>query len=567
MKRASNSHIFGMAKTFRNMQRLKEILVVFVKNGLEELVIKTKLQGKVPEYGIEEKKDQDRLGWGIVGHRLRLSFQELGPAFIKFGQLISSREDLFPSAFVQEMKRLQDDVNPMPFLEAEKLINKALGKSWQEVFVHILPQAIATASIASVFKGELKSGEIVVLKVKKPGIEKIIDQDFDLMSFIIHRLERLNKEIRYLGLSHHLEDFYRTIKQECDLSVELRNLSKLKNNYQKRNSEDILYFPKAYPELSNSEFLVIEFLDGTPFNKLTPHDLKENDLEKKLHRCTVLFFQSLFHDGFFHADLHGGNFFLLNKTKKIGLVDFGLVGHLSPQGRQDLILILYYLISGNFHAVVHQFLDVAEYETLPDIKTLTRDLEESLGPFIGLKVSEIKVNEMLRMLMTTLSTHEIFLPREWSTIFRAIITLDGLGRSIGFDINTFEMLEKELDGLKSSFLNKENLMQDALGAGRQGLNVLRTLPHHVNWFLRELGKRNYAFDIRNNGQNQAIKGAARAVKLLGVLVITSCFFLCGTFVIPHDYQWNNGWPPPISIIFYLAGLVGLATAFFMDKKS
>lgn len=566
----SKSKIFGVAKTLRNVQRLKEVLLVFIKNGLEELVIRTRLHLKMPELGISRHSEKIRESesggdtWSILAHRLRRSFEELGPAFIKFGQLLSSREDLFPVSFTKELKHLQDDVHPLPFSAAEKIMLKALGRPWSEVFKSISPQALATASIGSVFRGELHDGSQVVLKVKKPGVERIIDRDFELMEVIVRRLERWNKEVRYLGLSHHLEGFYRTIKQECDFSHELRNLLKLKNNYHKRQGDDVLYFPKVYPELSNEEFLVMEYLEGTPFNKLNTESLEKLELKEMLNRCVLLFFQSLFKDGFFHADLHGGNFFWLPQQKKIGIIDFGLVGHLSPQGRQDLILILYYLISGNFQAVAHEFLDVAEYEKLPDIKDLARDLEDNLGPFIGLRVSELKVNEMLRMLILTLTKHEIFLPREWSTIFRAIITLDGLGRSIGFDINTFELLEGELNDLKGSFLSKESLMQDALGVGRQGLNVLRTFPHHLSWFMRELARRNYAFDVRNPGQNQALKSLSRSLRFLAFVILSGIFALCGTLLMPSNYQWGVGSTPVLSFVFYALSALGIFLALLVD---
>ena len=570
----SGMRVSGVTKTFRNMQRLKEILKVFIKNGLEELVIKSRLHLKIPDLGLQNSRNHSSTKneswqnpWKVVGHRLRLSFEELGPAFIKFGQILSTREDIFPKDFVHELKRLQDDVNPMSFAVAEKIIDQALGRPWREVFETIDVNVLASASIASVFKAVLKSGEVVVIKIKRPGIEKIIEQDFDLLSFIITRLEKLNREFRYLGLTHHLEDFYRTIKQECDLQKECRNLGKLKFNYQKRNSLDVLYFPTAYPEHSSSEILVIEFLDGIPFNKLTKEDVAKWKLEAKLHQCAVLFFQSLFYDGFFHADLHGGNFFYLPKSNQIGLLDFGLVGHLSNHSRQDLILILYFLITGNFQGVVHQFLDVAEYEHLPDIKQLGRDLEETLGPYVGLKVSEINVQELLKLLMGTLSKHEIFLPREWSTIFRAIITLDGLGRSIGFDLNTFEILEKELDQLKSSFLNKDSLMQDALGAGRQGINVLRTLPHHLSWYLRELSKRNYAFDVRNKDQVQAIKMVSSGLSNVGLGLMGTGFLLSATYMVPREFVFQMRNYPVMAIIFYLMGMGIFLLLLFARKKA
>lgn len=550
----------GFVQSIRNVTRFREILSVFVKNGFEEFIYKSKLHEIIPNFVFPASKKEQVIAnsistdqwWSVVGHRLRKSFEELGPAFIKFGQLLGTRDDFFSSSFTMEMKKLQDDVKGIAWSEAKESIEKCWGKSISEVCRSINQEPIASASIASVFTAILKNGEKVVIKIKRQGIEQIIESDFQLMSVLVRALESSSEQFRWMALSRTLEEFYRSIKAEVNLLYELKNLERLRLNLSKVKNSDILVLPKPYPELCNENVLVMEYLDGIPFSKLKSSDVTK-ELQDQLLKCVQLFLHSLLKDGFFHADLHGGNFFYL-ENEKIGIVDFGLVGTLSHKNKNTFMSILYNLSVGDFDRLVYELLDVAEYDKVPDYQELARDLEITLSPFLVLSASQIPSAEFMQNLVGILSKYRIFLPREWSIIFRALVTLDGVGRSLGVDIKVFEILDKSTKEFTSTLINKDQILMESLWFLKDSLSSLRMWPRHINWFLKEFSKNNYAIDLKIKGLNRDLHIAAKSLQFLGFIIMSCTLLGMGLFFIV-DKNINFHQLPLITLIFWIASLI------------
>ena len=211
-----------IGKTIRNVSRLREIVMIFAKNGFAEFIslgVVTKIPNFVlprPSKTIEEEVSarEDRDWNRVVGVRLRKSFEELGPAFIKFGQLLSTREDIFDPAFIQEMKKLRDDVLSVPFDEVKKVVEDGLNAKMDTLFQSIDPEPIGTASIGVVFKGTLKNGRDVVLKVRRPGIEKMIEVDFSIVKMLVNQAERISEDIKFLGVSRVVDGFAMSLRPE-----------------------------------------------------------------------------------------------------------------------------------------------------------------------------------------------------------------------------------------------------------------------------------------------------------------------------------------------------------------
>jgi ubiquinone biosynthesis protein len=207
------------------------------------------------------------------------------------------------------------------------------------------------------------------------------------------------------------------------------------------------------------------FLDGKPFNEVRNLTELGPVMEAKLIRSVEMFAQTLLKDGFFHADLHGGNFFIL-PSEQIGIIDFGLMGTLTKKNRSNLIAVLYAVLTHNYDNLVYEFLEVADYDSIPDHDELIRDFHESLSPFIGLSLKETNVTELVRAIISTLSKHRIYLPREWFIIFRGLMTMDGVGRSVNLDLNIFKILENDIPALLSQTLNPESVQEEALWIGK-----------------------------------------------------------------------------------------------------
>lgn len=526
----------GITKTIKNYQRLREIISVLYRNGFTDILQKANLLHKVPGFVIPKNteptpEDIKSAAWPkLIGYQLRKSFEELGPSFVKIGQLLSTREDIFPAEFVEEMKILQDKAKPITFDEAREVIEKRLNKKIEQVFESIDPHPIGMASIGVVYKAKLKSGEDVVVKVRRPRIEKVIIADFELVRFLVGQVEKASEEIRFLGVGKVLEDFSKSLSFELDFRIEASNSERIANNIKAVDPEALFHIPKVFREYSGEDVLVMEFVKGTPFNKITKNHPKIEEIHHAMVKSVHVFVKTLLIDGFFHADLHGGNFFLMDNGQ-IGIIDFGLMGTLGKKSRENLIAILYSISKNNYENLVYEFLDVAEYDKIPDIDLLVREIKDSLVPYVGLSVQDTNFSAMLRAMVGTLARHQIYLPREWFIIFRALVALDGVGKSIDIDINLFEVLNEDIDNLIKNMLSKEAAMEEAIWVGRDLLSSIRMFPRHMRWFLKEFSRKNYAIEVRVSGHEKQLKYLTNSVNFLGICILASFIGYSGsTFI-------------------------------------
>lgn len=560
----------SLTKTIKNVARFREILTVFSKNGFHSLIIKYGLGQEVSgsisneDDDLEEMSDNTDEWWGIIGSRLRLSFEELGPSFVKIGQLLATREDIFPPVFIKELKKLQNKVKPIPFEESKAIVEESLGQPIEKVFESLDPNPIGTASIGVVYKATLKSGERVVVKVRRPGIEKILKTDFEIVRFIVAQIEKVSADVRYLGLSRVINDFFKATSNELNFLTEAKNGQRLKSNLDLIDADKILVIPKVYSEYSSPSILVMDYLDGKPFNEIRNLAELGPVMEAKLIRSVEMFAQTLLKDGFFHADLHGGNFFIL-PSQQIGIIDFGLMGTLTKKNRSNLIAVLYAVLTHNYDNLVYEFLEVADYDSIPDHDELIRDFHESLSPFIGLSLKETNVTELVRAIISTLSKHRIYLPREWFIIFRGLMTMDGVGRSVNLDLNIFKILENDIPALLAQTLNPESVQEEALWIGKDLLTSLRIVPKHLKWYLREQAKRGYATEMKITGADAYVKSISRSLYFLGLSLLTSVFILVGTIPLIGKTPERFVDIPTLSWFFWGIGLAILSRSFFLRK--
>jgi ubiquinone biosynthesis protein len=562
----------GLTKTIKNVSRFREILNVFWRNGFDEFIIKSNLHSKIPGIVLPKKRIQEALSqydeekdfWQSVGYRLRRSFEELGPSFIKVGQLLSTREDILEPALIKELKLLQNKVQGIPFEDARDIIENNLYGKVEDVFSSIEEEAIGTASIGLAYKGVLTTGEEVVIKVRRPNIKKTLTIDFEIIAFIVAQIEKVSSNFKYLGASRAIEDFFKSTQLELNFLIEAQNGIKLKKNLQEIDKEEIFSLPKIYSEFSTEEILVMEFLDGTPFTEISSIE-NAPDLEEKMMKSVRMFTHTMLADGFFHADLHGGNFFLL-KNGKIGLIDFGLMGSLSKKNRTNLVAILLALVTNNYENLVFELLDVADYDDIPNHEELVRDLQDSLAPFVGLSVQQMDATMLVHSIVTTLSKHQMYLPREWFVIFRSLMTLDGVGKSIEIDLNIFEVIDEEIHGIMKELMSKESIMEDAMWIGRDALNSVRIIPRHIKWMLKEFAKKKYRLDVQITGLQKDIGNISKSMYFIGLMFMSSTLIFSGVFLVKDIQITTLEQVPVISWIFWgLAFVTSMRASVFIKK--
>ncbi len=528
----------AISQTIKNVGRLREIVAVFAKNGFNEFLTRG-ITSKIPNFVLPQskalskeevltRKDAD---WGeIIGNKLRVSFEELGPVFIKFGQLLSTREEIFNKSFVDQMKILRSNVRPFSFEQAKKSIEKSLGKPINEIFMEIVEIPIGTASIGSVYRGKLLNGEAVVVKVRRPNILKQIENDVSVLLLLANQLERISEDIHALGIKRLVDDFTTSLQSETNFNIEGLNCKRLKENNKKHDPEEIIYIPKVYDEYTKEDLLVMELIEGIPFTNSELIESHKEEVYLRLENAVKIFVKNLLIDGFFHADLHGGNLFL-QKNGKVALVDFGLMGSLGKKSRINFCALVYSILSYNYENLVYEFLDVAEYEKIPEIEVLISDVKTALSPYIGLTIAQTNFTQVFNSIISTLRKHNLYLPREWFIVFRALFTLDGVGRSINFDINLYAILENDINKILKESFNKDDLVEEGIWASRDLLSSVRMFPRHIKWFLREWSRKNYAFQIIHTGHEKAAEQLVCGLIFLGLSCIASVFFIAGVIMI------------------------------------
>ena len=562
----------GISKALRNIGRLREIVTIFARNGFDEFIT-LGVTSRIPGFVLpksrkkisQELKDQGENNFSsILGRRLRLCFEELGPAFVKFGQLLSSREDLFEQPFIDEMKILRDKVKGVPFEEIKFCIEKSLENKLENVFEEFDQNPIGTASIGTVYRAKYK-GHDVVVKVRRPNIEKLIETDFSIMLFLIQQVEKASLDVKYLGLSKIIRDFSISLQNELNFYVEAMNCKRFKENLAKNDPKGIFYIPEIYSELVREDILVMEFLDGIPFSdqeKIKPH---LTELQEKLDYGLALFMRSFLQDGFFHADLHGGNFFYLKDTR-IGIVDYGLMGTLSRKTRQNLVAIMYALVSYNYENLIYEFLDVASYEKIPDVDNLISDVKDGLSPYVGLTVQQTNYSEVFQVIMRTLSKHRLFLPRDWFIVFRGLITLDGVGKSLGIDFDIFGLLENDLKDIIKSNYKKEDVVEEFVWAARDIIPSLRMLPRHLKWFIRDISKNNYALEIHSTGYEKNIDNLSKSLVFGGFCLFSAVLIYSGVVTLNGSLPTHWVDIPILTWILWVFGVLAFLKGLFIINK-
>ena len=252
------------------------------------------------------------------------------------------------------------------------------------------------------------------------------------------------------------------------------------------------------------------------------------DLEEKLIKGLSVFIRSFLQNGFFHADLHGGNFFYL-EDGRIGLIDFGLMGRLSQKGRRNFVALIYSLLTFNYENLTYEFLDVAEYSELPDIDELISDIRDALSPFIGLTAQQTNFTQVLKVIVATLRKHQVFLPKEWFIVFRALMTLDGVGRSLKLDINLYALMENDIQDVIKNNFNKDELIEESIWAAKDLLTFARVVPRHLKWFLKDWSKGKYHLRIDHTGHEKSFLELKSSAIFLGCVILSSVYLICGFY--------------------------------------
>ena len=433
--------VTGLFSTARELPRLREISSVFVRHGLGDLVRRAGIATLLEHAG-------HVLQWGEAGEiaplepqqRARLAFEQLGPTFVKLGQLLSTREDLLPPTWTTELAQLHSHVPPVPFDDLLPQIEQALGRSPFEVFGNLEREPYAAGSIAQVHRAKLASGTPVILKIRRPGIEAKIDADLRIIEHLAQLVEREIPEVRRYRPVQIVGQLRGSLERELDLAMEARNTERFARNF--ADDLDILV-PRVYWEWTSSAMNVQEHIEGIRGNDLVAIDNAGLDRKALAARGADAVLKMILVDGFFHADPHPGNVMYL-PGNRIALIDFGMVGRLSPVRRRQIVDLLAGLARHDEETMLEVLLDWRGDDFVDEARLAT-DLGEFAFDYADMQLKDLKIGVLLRRVSAILREHSIVLPVDLTLMFKALISLEGLGRHYDPEFRLIERAKPFLD--------------------------------------------------------------------------------------------------------------------------
>ncbi len=478
----------------RELPRLQEIAAVLIRHGLGDFVRRIGIAGVLERAGailhFGAAAESVRLDQAT---RVRLALEELGPTFVKLGQVMATRVDLFPPRWIEELEKLHAEVPPVAFEELLPQLERALGRSPFEVFRDIETRAYAAASIAQVHRAKLADGTPVVLKVRRPGVREKIDTDLRLLRRVSELIEAEMPEARRYRPAQIAAQFARSLEREADFATETRNIERFAKNFA---GDPHVVIPRIFPQWTSDLLLVQEHVEGVPATDPAAVDAAGLDRRLLAARGVEAFLKMILVDGFFHADPHPGNVFYL-PGERIVVIDFGMVGRLSPQRRRQVIDLLAGLARMAEEPMLEVLLDWAD-EAYVDEAKLAADVNELVFDFEGVPLKDIRIGAAIRQFAAIVREHSIVLPADLSLMFKTLITLEGLGRQYDPDFH----IVQHLTPLVKRALAERSAPRELARRGRRAVeeffSVASSVPRDLARLLREArrGKARVELDLK-----------------------------------------------------------------------
>ncbi len=456
----------------------------------------------------------------ITPKNVRLALEELGPTFVKMGQILSSRDDLIPKEYCHELQKLKHSVKPMPYETVEKILIQEYDCALSDIFQEISKQPVGSASIAQVHKAKLKTGDVVAIKVRRENIEELMEQDAKLLKKVISIL-RLNKIFGdIIDLIEVIDEMYDRAKEEMNFHTEKEHIEEFREN----NKELVYIKPlKIYSKYSTNNILVMEYIDGFNISETEQLTKAGYDLDEISEKLAHNYLKQAIDDGFYHADPHTDNIKIVDG--KIAYLDFGMMGRLSKRNRTLLENCIIAIVKNDINEVAHILTLLDTTNTTPDYMQLKNNIKKVLDKNKTTEIINIDIKEFVTEMFVLLRQNEITLPKEITTLIRGIVVLEGTLEKVSPNINLIKVLEKKVTPEEKIF-NKQQLSSYALSTVKSGANLL-LLPSEALATLKGINSGELRFNIELTDSKHQID---RIEKIVHVIIISALdvAFIIGT---------------------------------------
>ncbi len=472
----------------RQIARVREIAQVAARHGF----------GYAFERRSRRGSDELDISLAARGRHLREMLDELGPTFVKFGQLLSIRADVIPDEIVAELRQLQDSVTPFPFEDVELVIERELKSDIDRLFSWIDPVPVAAASIGQVHLAELHTGRSVVVKVQRPNAPRQIEADIALLHQVARVVKSRVERLEFVDTVELVNEFARSIRRELDYRIEARNAETFRRNFANHPS---VVIPKVYWTYSSERVLTLERLEGTKLGELDLTAVEQTERRRLAHLLAETWLEMIFRHGTFHADPHPANVFVL-EDGRLGLVDFGITGALSTQDMRHLTRLLVDAVNENVDQLPRRLRDLGVRFSREQEDEFRVELREIYYRYHGAALGEIDPLEMIREAFGLIARMHLRLPTRFALLDKTLATLGSVGAELYPDFNVFEVAEPYAAELMAQQLSPGAL----LDRGREEVanygGLLMELPYQVHDTLEQLRDGEVEVQFRHRGLDQ-----------------------------------------------------------------
>ena len=549
--------MLNIKQSYKNLKRTREILKVVAKYGLGYFLDFSKAEsGLNLKKKIFPKKTTklERIQRLTLPQRTRLACEELGPTFVKLGQILSIRPDLIPREFAEEFSKLQDEVPSFSFDEVEEQFKKELGKPINELFVEFDKRPVAAASLSQVHKAKLMSGEIVAVKIQRPNVGKIIETDISILFSLVKFIEKRSISGHLFQPVKIIREFSQTIKKELDFVNEGHNIEKFRINF--RESETV-HIPKVYWKLTTKRILTMEFIKGVKISQVI--NSKDSRFDKKIisSRGTDMILKQVLVDGFFHGDPHPGNIFIM-ENNIIAPIDFGMVGRIEESTMVNMADFLIAAISNDTDKIVRILEDMDIVDSEMDLKKIKVEISYFIDKYYNVPLKELEMGRIIEEILEVMIQHQIKVPSDLVLLTKALVTIEGVGRELDPDFNMVTRAKPFANKLIRRKYSLNNLLKVSGKFAEELFDSLKIFPNEFSYLVKNLRKGKFSINLQHKGLEKLILEIDRASNRLSFSMIISALIIGSSFIIlsnkgPFIFDY-----PVLGIFGYLiAAVLGL----------
>jgi ubiquinone biosynthesis protein len=542
-----------ITRTYRHVQRYRQILTVLFRYGFGDIIDKLRLEQYL-EIGLQmiSRKRSKKIETLSRAERVRMALEELGPTFIKMGQILSTRPDLLPVAFLQQLSRLQDKVPEFTFDVAKERVEKELGAPIGDVFREFRETPLASASIGQVYRARLINGEDVVVKVQRPDISKIIEVDLEIMLHLASLMERHLKTMEIHQPTRIVDEFARTLEMELDYTLEAAHMERFAAQFL---GEGTLYVPKVYREATTRRILTMEYIDGIKASELEKIGEAGLDTQEIARRGFDLVLKQIFIHGFFHADPHPGNVFILSDNI-ICFLDFGMMGRIGRQAREDFADLIMGIVQRDETKAARSLVALTTPDEKTDPSALERDVAQFIDKYFYRPLKDLEMGKLLQGLVEMTSRHRLRIRPDLFLMLKALATEEGLGKMLDPDFDAIKQAAPFIKRIQLDRLNPKRIAGDMFDSGSEFLHLLREIPGEVRDILRQVRQGRIRMEFEHRGLEPMLSTHDRVSNRIAFAIILAALIIGSSLIVLSDI-------PPKWHEIPLIGLAGFVIAAIM----